>query len=422
MLSIEKIELLLRVTRDTVEGINKEIQDIQSGLSVHKLADLTTINLNLKQIDERFQADSLMSIVNNDTSLVPIKRSAMEATIRTIRDTIKLLSDTSLQLIYNVAPVSHGPAGSTDVMPAPLAGNALADLLSTLPNTMSDVIASDPEDLQLLHAGFEALYSADNSTQLKELLKQKEWLPIVEDAHKQTLLHYAISMGHTDKTTILIDAGASFDAQTAQGLQPVHIAASKGYANCLNLLHRKGAFMQERLVEVTLPCGTLEVNALGMAILFGQTDVIDTLFNVYPRADQLRVSSVCTILHLAVFSNNSSMLTFLLNHPIVASSSDLYNEKNRNLDTPLDLAIKLGYSNCVEILLQHPKVYSTLKKESGRAGIESADGLISEKNCQPSLPVGTQSGDGSHSLRFYGVSPKRGFDIKMPESPHSNKP
>ena len=79
------------------------------------------------------------------------------------------------------------------------------------------------------------------SQNIRILLKAGANVNTVSNAEKLTALHLAASKGHADTVELLLDAKANIEAENQYGQRALHIAALKGHVNIVKLLLARGA-------------------------------------------------------------------------------------------------------------------------------------------------------------------------------------
>lgn len=100
------------------------------------------------------------------------------------------------------------------------------------------------------------------------------------------------------------------------------------------------------------------LNFLEWAILFGNQEIIDYLFEYVDLTDQdglqniINGSGLGTLLHIAVRSNSMSLMRRLLEYGTLRT---LINVENEQGITPLGLALLMGHLEIAEILINYPR-------------------------------------------------------------------
>ncbi|OQR81492.1 ankyrin 2,3/unc44, partial [Thraustotheca clavata] len=233
---------------------------------------------------------------------------------------------------------------------------------------------------------------------LNLLLKSSTSIDL-ENEYSRTPLHYAAWGGHKQVVTLLVEAGASINPSDKDGWTPLHLAASKGLDQVVKLLVASGASMNSKDKNGQTPKQiALKYGKNSSATLLNLLSNQDTLprksTNAPPRKVQPESSKdkafpdnfkqppkhhpnqdelatvikaiqsgniaiisdyidrgldpntinkdADTLLHLAVRAQQNSIVDLLLrSHDINA------NAQNKNNETPLILAIKLGHRRLV---------------------------------------------------------------------------
>ena len=85
-----------------------------------------------------------------------------------------------------------------------------------------------------------------DTAKMKRLLTARAGLLHDADEFGQTSLHFACSGGHERAVTLLIAAGADFEAETRDNRRPIHVAAAFGRANVVRALLAVGTDVEAK--------------------------------------------------------------------------------------------------------------------------------------------------------------------------------
>ena len=151
-----------------------------------------------------------------------------------------------------------------------------------------------------------------------------------------TPLHYAAG-SQKEIAELLIDEGADMNARTQEGWAPLHWAVGNGYKENIELLIAKGADVNAKTKRGETPLDWVEEEK--------HKEIVDLLRN--------HGGKYSTIHFAAGGGNIETVKEFF------AAGTNV-NAKDKDGDTPLDVAI----------LLEHPETIDLLRKHSGKTGEE----------------------------------------------------
>ena len=366
-----------------IDSMYEKIMQIDDSLHLKKqvsASDLARYEVEVRRYENEFNDSQIMrelpqalSPDQYDTYIGKIRR--MRGTVKKMKESIinaRVALERNQESTHPPLPTaspsvvddslttsSSASSGASSSSSDSLENKSPWELMQTMPQSADDIRADNDQELAFLRAGFNILATGDDAASLRDLLNDDKDMLSVKDHYGQNLFHYAVYKGYCETTKLLIKSGISQFEQTASGIQGVHIAVLQGHTDCLNVLTGTGQFAIELPVKIKICEQVMSVTSLHLAILSGQIKLIDQLLKSYPGGCPLRVESQLNVLHLAVYANDPAMLTFLLNYPQVNKGDDFFNERDKNGDAPVHLAIKLGYRNCIEVLLQCSKVDKT---------------------------------------------------------------
>jgi ankyrin repeat protein len=123
-----------------------------------------------------------------------------------------------------------------------------------------------------------------------------------------------------------------------------------------NATHFAAAFNKDEFLQKLIATGKCNINAqtneghtpLTLAIITGAIDCIKTLLKCNVDAILYYFNDKDTLLHFTIRANKPHALNALLQHNKIP-----LNSKNAQGNTPLILATRLGFTTCVEIMLEH---------------------------------------------------------------------
>jgi len=186
--------------------------------------------------------------------------------------------------------------------------------------------------------------SAENSDSFKDLLPQLEK---ELQGGPRNLLHEISKQGHANLIPLLLER-FKLDECDSQGLTALHWAIHEGKFEAVRILVEKGASLT---ATWKAPCGA-SLSCLEMAVASGDSQILQALLqgDTHKQINlKQRNPQIGTILHVAVLSNQSPMLEYLMqNH--YADVKGLLIEKDPDGRTPLQLAAYLGDLHAIKVL------------------------------------------------------------------------
>lgn len=204
------------------------------------------------------------------------------------------------------------------------------------------------------------------------------------------------------------------------GLTPLHVACQYGNLPAATLLLYYGANADG--VANSNP-GTLQVapSPLFLACRHNHTELIQLLIN-YGAPLTSTDEEGNSVLHASIASQSPDALLYLLDVVTSGSDGSLLNQCNREDETPLHLAVKLGYVDAVRALLRYgastdiedaqgrtPLVQSIMENQVECVQLlqmtldANPSKRASSSSAPPPVPIALQSDDGSRlgSLQSY---------------------
>ncbi|MCP4545186.1 MAG: hypothetical protein GY835_01820 [bacterium] len=220
----------------------------------------------------------------------------------------------------------------------------------------------------------EAAESADVD-RIQALLAGDPELLNLADASGYTPLHYAAYGGHVEATRILLEAGANSDSASLSGSVPLHGAAFSGHGEVVRLLLDNGAapdiansygytpllgslFGDFRDIVRMLCAYEVNVNAqsqrgecvLTRACLAGDHEIVELLLNRNADTELRDGYGRTPLLLVARQTGDAIMAGLLLEHGADVNARDRFD------DTPIILSAWRGYSDIVNLFLDHHAV------------------------------------------------------------------
>jgi ankyrin repeat protein len=116
-----------------------------------------------------------------------------------------------------------------------------------------------------------AAYRGLTNTVLKVLELGANVQATLDDGKNETSLHLASQAGHLLIVEVLIQSGAKINAQTSQGVIPLHRAVRGGHGHITRVWLESGADFMKTLRKRTQPA------VLHLASCYGFTDIVQLL-------------------------------------------------------------------------------------------------------------------------------------------------
>ncbi|KAL1530039.1 hypothetical protein AB1Y20_000964 [Prymnesium parvum] len=169
--------------------------------------------------------------------------------------------------------------------------------------------------------------------------------PNLQDRDGRTALHIAASMGHTQTLEVLLRSGGDPMMLDVHKNTCVHCAAIEGKCSALSLLmsHEPALFaLYERNSD--------ELTPLHQATSTGDTRCLEVLLNADPFLVDLRVKDEGTSLHIACEKGHASALRLLLR---AGGDVEAHVTQFEDPRTPLHLAAEYAHEECVALMLEY---------------------------------------------------------------------
>ncbi|WP_353285220.1 ankyrin repeat domain-containing protein [Wolbachia endosymbiont (group A) of Beris morrisii] len=233
--------------------------------------------------------------------------------------------------------------------------------------TINDLIAKDIGDRT--HGGFYYAWSGNLDT--VDFLVGRDLSVNATDKYDCTLLHWAALKGHSDIVKFLVDKGANVNAKDILGRTPMHFAVTNNHMNITEFLLKNGANVDEAdkngwtplhwaaledCLEVAkfLVDKGADVNAkdiygkkpIHRAATVGYRNIIEFLLSKGVSVDEIDNGWTRTALHWASDGGYLDVVKYLIN------KGANINAKDKDDQTPLDLAIQGNYTDIVGLLKQ----------------------------------------------------------------------
>ena len=163
---------------------------------------------------------------------------------------------------------------------------------------------------------------------------------------RETPIHVAASAGHAGILSLLLEHGAKVDMRDESGRTPLYLASEFGQLKAGQVLLDRGADIKARSPKSDY-CWT----PLFRAVLNRHFEYSRMLLKRGAVIDAPDCDSE-TVLHMAVRWGDTQAVQFLLEH-----GADV-NVRNKDGQTPVQIALKSGYQDIVELMSKYCKVPS----------------------------------------------------------------
>ena len=199
-----------------------------------------------------------------------------------------------------------------------------------------DPLAVDDNGDTILHT-----VASNGSEEMLSLLIREYKCPVnTKNNYNQTPLHYACKRGNVTAVRVLIaQHKADMNACDKQNNTPLHLAAMSGYASNIQFLIEKCGYSAqvkgfEGRTILHMVCSKEEYAPLAERLI--------TNYDLDPMAVD---DNGNTPLHLATLKGNEEMVNIL-----IAKYKCPVDRKNKNNESPLDLALANGHQNIIGLM------------------------------------------------------------------------
>lgn len=172
-----------------------------------------------------------------------------------------------------------------------------------------------------------------------------------------TLLHLAVSTGDLEIVKYFIDAGADPDAENAEGNSPIDLALAEGYADMAIAMKQS---------TKTVKSSTGSDVTIWNAALRGDMDSMRELLADGSDVNEEDDIDLSTPLHYAAKGGSVSMVTFLLDE-----GANVY-AQDRAWSIPLHEAIMSEHLEIVKVLIEDEKYTMNTADKQGKMAIHCA--------------------------------------------------
>lgn len=176
------------------------------------------------------------------------------------------------------------------------------------------------------------------------------------DTNGCTALFYAVTLGHADATSKLLDLGADPNRQDRKGRSPAHCGCAKGQLETIKILNARGSNLWLRNAKGDLP--------LHEAASSGRTELLEWLLAQKPNHINSSSNDGRTVLHIAASNDSIDMCRMLIEKG--AEINAVYRNMKNVVKTPLDCAMQKGYRTTAKFIQSHGGLPANKLRLSGR--------------------------------------------------------
>lgn len=176
------------------------------------------------------------------------------------------------------------------------------------------------------------------------------------DTNGCTALFYAVTLGHADATSKLLDLGADPNRQDRKGRSPAHCGCAKGQLETIKILSARGSNLWLRNAKGDLP--------LHEAASSGRTELVEWLLAQKPNHINSSSNDGRTVLHIAASNDSIDMCRMLIDKG--AEINAVYRNMKNVVKTPLDCAMQKGFRTTAKFIQSHSGVPANKLRLSGR--------------------------------------------------------
>lgn len=176
------------------------------------------------------------------------------------------------------------------------------------------------------------------------------------DTNGCTALFYAVTLGHADATSKLLDLGADPNRQDRKGRSPAHCGCAKGQLETIKILSARATNLWLRNAKGDLP--------LHEAASSGRTELVEWLLAQKPNHINSSSNDGRTVLHIAASNDSIDMCRMLIEKG--AEINAVYRNMKNVVKTPLDCAMQKGYRTTAKFIQTHGGLPANKLRLSGR--------------------------------------------------------
>lgn len=176
------------------------------------------------------------------------------------------------------------------------------------------------------------------------------------DSNGCTALFYAVTLGHADSTSKLLDLGADPNRQDRKGRSSAHCGCAKGQLETIKILNSRGANLWLRNAKGDLP--------LHEAASSGRTELVEWLLAQKPNHINSSSNDGRNVLHIAASNDYIDMCRMLIEKG--AEFNAVYRNSKNVVKTPLDCAMQKGFRATAKFIQSHGGLPANKLRLSGR--------------------------------------------------------
>lgn len=182
------------------------------------------------------------------------------------------------------------------------------------------------------------------------------------DSNGCTALHYAVTLGHADATSLLLAKEADANRQDRKGRTPAHCGCAKGQFETVKILHSRRANLWLRNARGDLP--------VHEAASSGRRELVQWLLEQRPKQVNTTSNDGRSLLHTAAANDNTAMCKMLIDYG--ADVNSIYRTMRNVVLTPLDCALQKGHRSTAKFLQLHGGLPAGKLRLSGRNNVSYA--------------------------------------------------
>lgn len=207
---------------------------------------------------------------------------------------------------------------------------------------------------------------------VKLLLARNDIIVNAKNDNKETPLHMAVRLSHTEKIKLLTGNGIIINATTRYNKKPLHMDVWYDHTEILKLLlARNDIIINAENNDKETP--------LHMAVRHSETEMVKLLLARNDIIINAENDDKETPLHMAVRHNQTEILKLLLGTKKVN-----FNTRNKKNETPLQMAVNNGRAETVSLLLENDGakgcIITPLLYDAARKGYTEIAKLLLTRN------------------------------------------